>query len=307
MSNDLTVINNTLTEVETNFNGIAKEHGAVKWETEFNFSMQALQANDFLRKIAIQDKQSLKNAIVNLASVGLSLNPANKHAYLVPRDGKVCLDISYMGLVHLACESGALKWVQADIVKANDSFKFSGVGVKPLHEYDPFSDRGSFSGVYCVAKTEDGEYLTTVMNIEEVYAIRDRSSAFKRSGKGPWATDFEEMAKKTVIKRASKLWPKNDKRVSSAINVANQVEGIDFEAEKAVEMITSGQAATLKDLLGELKKSEKEFLPYLSSVEKREIPSIDSLTKNGAENAIGLLKGIISRTTNNGVNNATGN
>jgi recombination protein RecT len=79
-------------------------------------------------------------------------------------------------------------------------------------------------GVYVVAKTADGDYLTTAMSTDEINSIRDRSSAWKAwvkdKRKCPWVTDWGEMAKKTVVKRAYKYWPKTE-RLEQAIHHLN--------------------------------------------------------------------------------------
>jgi hypothetical protein len=102
---------------------------------------------------------------------------------------------------------------------------------------NPFAsmeERGDVLGAYVVVKTPDGAYLTTAMSMTEILDIRDRSEAWKKHAAdpskhgGPWQTDFGEMAKKTVIKRAAKLWSKVDRRLHSAIqhlNVENE-EGL---------------------------------------------------------------------------------
>ncbi|EOK6706430.1 recombinase RecT, partial [Escherichia coli] len=72
--------------------------------------------NDFLAKTAQANLPSARNAIINVAAIGITLNPSSKLAYLVPRGGAVCLDISYMGLLHLAQVTGAIQWGQCKLV-----------------------------------------------------------------------------------------------------------------------------------------------------------------------------------------------
>jgi recombination protein RecT len=239
MSN-LQLVQSNIEKQQSEFGELARIHNAVNFKQEASFAVQQLKNNDYLLKVAYANPESLQYAVLNVASIGISLNPAVKHAYLVPRNNKVILDISYMGLTHLACESGAIKWVQAQLVYSKDDYSFNGVGKEPSHKFNPFGDRGTLVGCYVVAKTEDGEYLTDQMAIEEVYAIRDRTEAWKayKAGKTkscPWSTDEGEMIKKTVIKRAYKMWPKNDKRLSRAIEVLNtdSDEGINFKAEQS--------------------------------------------------------------------------
>lgn len=202
---------------------------AVTWQKESQFAIQLFQANDFLAKTALNNPTSAQNAIINVAAIGISLNPALKHAYLVPRKGNVCLDISYMGLMHLAMESGSILWGQAVIVHEKDEFKLTGLGKLPEHNYSPFGDRGQIVGAYCTVKTAQGDYLTECMSIDDIYSIRNRSESYKRNS-GPWVTDAGEMIKKTVVKRANKYWPKVD-RLSTAIEYLNTVNGEGIEKE----------------------------------------------------------------------------
>ena len=209
----------------------------ISFEREANFAIQVLEANSFALSIAQRSRQSVVNAITNVAAIGLSLNPATKLAYLVPRKTGIVLEISYIGLVKLATDSGSVRWVKAELVREADTFTIEGFGKPPTHTFNPFAkDRGSVVGVYCVAKTSDGDYLTGVMGIEEVYAIRDRSEAWKNGKKGPWATDEGEMIKKTIIKREQKLWPHSE-RLAQAIHLLNTEagEGIVEEPKPAKE------------------------------------------------------------------------
>lgn len=207
----------------------------VDFNQEASFASQAIKKNEYLMKIAQSRPDTLTDAIVNIASIGLSLNPARKHAYLVPRDGVCCLDVSYIGLIKIATDAGGIEWAKADLVYENDDFIYKGPYEKPDLISDPFNkDKGEFKGVYCVAKTSGGDYLVEVMSAEEIYKVREKSMAYSKSGRGPWIDFFGEMAKKTVIKRASKTWPiaKDDNRLQDAIQILNEHEGIKFDGLK---------------------------------------------------------------------------
>lgn len=208
----------------------------MEFEREAGFALQILQGNEYIGKIARSKPESVRNAVTNVAAFGISLNPAAKLAYLVPRGGAVCLDISYMGLMHIAQQCGAIQWGQAVIVRKADTFELQGLDKQPLHKYAPFdNDRGEIIGVYCVVKTDGGDYLTHPMKISAVYAIRDRSEAFKK-GSGPWKTDEEEMIKKTCVKQAAKYWPRRD-RLDKAVHHLNTDggEGINLTPNKLPE------------------------------------------------------------------------
>lgn len=243
-SNDaLTVISGDIYAVRETFDSVLADPG-ISFEREAGFAIQQLSRNDYAMKIATENRQSVVDAVVNIAAIGISLNPAKKQAYLVPRDGRICLDISYIGLLDLAIQSGSIMWGQAALVYEKDNFEMQGYDEPPIHKRKPFDkDRGEIVGVYVVVKTRDGDYLTEPMSLDEVYDIRDRSSAWKawieKKKKCPWVTDEGEMIKKTVIKRAYKMWPKAD-RLDTAIHHLNTVN------EEGLESIAQEERQALK-------------------------------------------------------------
>lgn len=276
---------------------------SVTWAKESQFAMQILQGNDYLTKLAFQNQTSAQNAIINVAAIGISLNPAQKLAYLVPRKGAICLDISYMGLMHIAQQSGAIKWCQSAIVRKNDQFRREGLDKPPVHIYNDFDteeQRGDIVGAYVVVKTGDGDYLTHTMRIDAIYAIRDRSEAWKAyKNKGtacPWVTDEEQMILKTVVKQAAKYWPRRE-RLDAAIDHVNTEgqEGINFSSERQPERdvspVTDATLKEINDLLIAMDKTwDDDLLPLCSRIFKRDILESSVLTEAEAVKALGFLK-----------------
>lgn len=213
-------ITNYVYGAEDGFQSVLTDR-TLNFEREAGFAIQVLTSNDYVAKLAAGDRQSVVNAVTNIAAIGISLNPAKKQAYLVPRKGKICLDISYMGLIDLAIQSGSIMWAQAALVHAADAFTLNGLDKPPTHQFNPFSkERGEVVGAYVVVKMHSGDYLTECMSREEIDAIKNRSESVKSGKQSPWDTDYGEMAKKTVVKRAYKYWPKSD-RLDQAIHHLN--------------------------------------------------------------------------------------
>jgi recombination protein RecT len=212
-----------IADAEQKFSEIAASTGyMVTYQREASFALQAIQNSTWLQGCSAE---SISNAILNVASVGLSLSPALKLAYLVPRKGKACLDISYIGLVKIATDSGSVLAAKAEVVRSNDNFEYIDGFTQPSHKFNPFakeSDRGEFLGVYVVAKLGNGVTLVDAMSAEVVGKIRAKSEAKT----GPWGEWFDEMAKKSVIKRASKMWPRTE-RLATAVEHLDHVDGTD--------------------------------------------------------------------------------
>lgn len=219
---------------------------AINFDREAGFAMQILQSNSYTLGIALQNPESLRAAVTNVAAIGISLNPAQKQAYLVPRKGPggvpaVCLDISYMGLLHLAQIAGAIFWGKAFVVRANDVFTLNGLDKPPTHSFSPFAKtdvRGDIVGAYVVVKTCDGDYLTHTMTVDDINAIRARSESFKSGKNSPWLTDYEEMAKKTVVKQAHKYWPHRE-RLQKAVHY------LDTDGGEGVERVVNPPSANV--------------------------------------------------------------
>ncbi|ELY4804000.1 recombinase RecT [Cronobacter malonaticus] len=277
---------------------------SINFKRESEFAMQIFANNDYLAKAALANTTSTRSAIMNVAAIGITLNPAQKLAYLVPRKGAICLDISYMGLMHIAQQSGAIKWCQSAIVRKNDQFRREGLDKPPVHiysEFDTKEQRGEVVGAYVVVKTDDGDYLTHTMRIEDIYSIRDRSEAWKKyktdnSKKCPWVTDEEQMMLKTVVKQAAKYWPRRE-RLDAAIDYVNTEgeEGINFAAERQPERdITPADIATIKEindvLIAMNKTWDEDLLPLCSKIFRREIRASSELTQIEAVKALGFLR-----------------
>lgn len=150
-------------------------------------------------------RASILEAVIGLAQIGLEPGGPLGHAYLVPFKQTCQPIIGYRGLIALARRSGELSSITAQVVFERDEFEIDlGSGEPPVHHPYLKGERGKPYCVYCVAKFRDGSRHTEVMTMDEVNKIRNRSRA---KDNGPWVTDYLEMAKKTVVRRASKYWP----------------------------------------------------------------------------------------------------
>jgi recombination protein RecT len=142
-------------------------------------------------------KESVVQCMLNCSALGLE--PDGRRAHLIPYGNSCTLIIDYKGLVELARRSGDVSNILAQIVCANDTFTWENGEVK--HQINFKMDRGEMYAAYAVITFKDGTKQSDVMTKAEIDAIRKRSRA---SNSGPWVTDYNEMAKKTVFRRATK-------------------------------------------------------------------------------------------------------
>lgn len=275
---------------QSEFEKLAMIHGAVNFQKEASFALASLADSEYLTKAAMSNPDALKRAIINVAAVGLTLSPVYKYAYLIPRKGKIILDISYKGLIQLAINTGHIKLVYAELVCKNDVFKLMGIGREPIHEFEPFGDRGEKVGVYCLATTKDGNYITSFMTLAEVYKIRDTSESWKSGGQSPWKTFEDEMIKKTIIRRAYKMWPLPHESVfEQAINVINEQDPVEF-VDVTPKKDRTEDLKFIRESLVTLEREEAKYVSHLCTVYSRDIKSLEELIDNEVDKELISIK-----------------
>lgn len=148
---------------------------------------------------------SLLRSLVQSAQLGLEPDGILGRAYLIPYGSEVQFQVGYKGLIELAKRSGRVKDIYARIAYKKDTFKVR-FGTDEYIEHEPYldGDPGPIRAVYAVAIFEDGTSTSEVLTLAEVNKVRDSSKASKN---GPWVTWYDEMAKKTAIKRLGKRLP----------------------------------------------------------------------------------------------------
>ena len=152
-------------------------------------------------------------ALMDAAQLGLEPNTPLGQAYLIPYRNKdkgvvECqFQIGYKGLIDLAYRNERLRSIEAHTVYENDEFYYE-LGLDARLKHIPaWDERGDIKGFYAVFKLDNGGYRFEVMSKSDLDRFRDTYSKTANSAYSPWNTSYEEMAKKTVIKRVLKYAP----------------------------------------------------------------------------------------------------
>lgn len=171
--------------------------------------------------------QSILKSVLLCSEMGLEPSGALGGAHLVPyKNGKTGRYEAqaipdYRGLMDLARRSGEITTIDSSCVYEKDFFEYEkGLNPKLIHKPSISGERGKIIGAYSVAKFKDGGYQIEFMTIEELESVKKRSRA---SSSGPWVTDFDQMCRKTVIRRNLKYCPKSAQLVK-ALEAENVIE-----------------------------------------------------------------------------------
>lgn len=180
-------------------------------------------------------------AMMTAAQLGLEPNTPLGQAYLIPFwNGKTkrleCqFQLGYKGMIDLAYRSNQISSIQAHVVRENDKFSYS-YGLEPTLSHVPaLTERGAPVSVYAVFKTKDGGFGFKVMSWEEVMQHGQRFSKVYESG--PWKTNPEEMAKKTVLKAVLKYAPLSSEFVKGTVADGTVKDQIDEDMSDIPSLI----------------------------------------------------------------------
>lgn len=179
--------------------------------TPERFTRIVLSALNNTPQLQMCTPMSFIAALLNAAQLGLEPNTPLGQAYLIPYKNKgtieVQFQIGYKGLIELAYRTGQIQMIQAQEVYENDYFEYE-FGLEPRLTHRPaYSDKGELVYFYSIFRTINGGYGFAVMSKADMDAFaRTYSKAFE-SDFSPWKTNYVEMAKKTVLKKALKYAP----------------------------------------------------------------------------------------------------
>lgn len=175
------------------------------------FSRMILSAMSTTPQLAACTPKSFLGAMMQAAQLGVEPNTPLGQAYLIPFRNKGVLEcqfqLGYKGLIELAYRSGAVKDIQAHEVYENDTFEYE-LGLTPILKHKPaMKNRGEVIAYYAIYHTKDGGYGFEVMSKEDIQKHAEGYSQSHKSTYSPWTNNFDEMAKKTVIKKCLKYAP----------------------------------------------------------------------------------------------------
>lgn len=180
------------------------------------FVMQLAVMADKMPDLAKCTTESLVAAMMACVNLDLMPNTPEQDAIVIPyrrKDGSVDAQFQVMvnGLVKLAYRSGQIKTIDSELVFEGDKFDYQlGTDRKLKHKPNLDIDRTDYSKVkfaYCTVKLMNGEIKFEILSRKELDKVRGVSKA--KSDDSPWNVWPEAMAKKSVVKRASKLLPKS--------------------------------------------------------------------------------------------------
>jgi recombination protein RecT len=191
--------------------------------------------------------ETIMRSVIDLVQLGLEPGGPLGQAYLVPYKDECRPIVGYQGYLALARRSGEVESVFSAIIYQGDKYRIR-YGNNPVVRHEPLisGDRGPAVAVYCVAKFKGGGSHLEVMTVQEVEDVRRRS----RANNGPWSTDWGQMARKTVIRRARHYWPMSIEMATAfELDERSEFSTEPIQSVESEEPIVTNRVDTLKDIL----------------------------------------------------------
>lgn len=224
---------------------------------------------------------TIAGVLLNIASTSLSLNPVLKLCYVIPRNVKIktpgkadrwekraMVEPSYMGLMKLATDSGAVRNFEVHEVYKGDVFEFDIVSKRPT-VHKPYwtvgHERGPMIGVYGFAVLADGTMIPEHMGADELKKIQGKSD----NAGGSVYTDWQgEMARKSLVKRLQKYIPRTDK--SLAFLEAVELDNAGFDLARGTP-VAPAELKPHEEEVAELKQQALEAFKAYTGKDKATI------------------------------------
>ncbi|MGV3084582.1 recombinase RecT [Enterococcus dispar] len=189
-------------------------------------------------KLLQTDQKSFLAALMQASQLGLEPNTPLGQAYLIPYGNQTQFQLGYQGLLDLAYRTGEYQVIYAKEVYINDEFEYE-YGLNPDLKHVPAMEPdGDPVGYYAVYRLKNGGYSFEYWPKQKVLLHAKKFS--KSFSNGPWKTNFDEMAKKTVIKSLLKYAPKSIE-FAEAVSNDETIKTFDQESKEVIDVTDSYQ------------------------------------------------------------------
>jgi recombination protein RecT len=255
----------------------------------------AIPADRFIRTVvtAVQmqpdllgaDRRTLMSACMKAAQDGLLLDgrEAGLSVYNDRQNGGKTVAYLPMvgGILKKIRQSGEISSIRAHVVYEGDEFDFELGDNERIHHKPNLAQQGGKPlCVYAIARFKDGDIQREVMSVAQVEKIRAKATGI---GKACWASEWGEMAKKTVIRRLAKRLPssndldqvlQSDNALSQGVTQVavideQQAQPAAIEAEPVTVAALNRQIAAVSEAAAVSKPDSDESSPMQPETEQQ--------------------------------------
>ncbi|MGX7108331.1 recombinase RecT [Facklamia miroungae] len=258
MANELAILQKDITDsINNRVNEMQSEGLALPKNYNFSNALKSAffklqETYDKNRKPALEfcTKESIANTLLDMVTQGLS--PAKTQCYLVVYGDKLQLQRSYFGTQAVLKRLSEVKDIWANVIYEGDDFDYEikdGRERFLAHKTELINRNNPIVGAYAVIRTSEEEELLTVMTMKEIQTSWSQSKTSQNVHK-----KFpQEMAKRTVINRAAKVFVNTSDDSDLLVETINRTTENEYDSD----------TPSIKDVTNEIQeKANKDVLEF---------------------------------------------
>ena len=206
------------------------------------------------------NRQSLFNAAMSAAVLGLEVDGITGQAFLIPYGDRAQLVIGYKGYNTMAARSGLT--VQGAVVREGDKFMYQlGTGGSVTH-IPVLGSRERIVGAWAVAEANNRPPVISVLSMQDIIDVKNKSPGARKPD-SPWNDEkigFPAMAEKTCKRRLARSMPLNVMQLGAKLDETFEERGrgawldekrrLHVEGENAPEYPGAYEQRTALELTG---------------------------------------------------------
>ncbi len=222
-----------------NFKGLVNTQAMVKRMTTAcggekegkQFMASILDLYETEKSLQDCDPQKVLAECLKAAALNLPIVKSLGYTYVVPFKSNPTFIIGYKGLIQLAQRSGQYRYINADAVYEGEELSFDRVTGKLAITGEKTSDKAT--GYFAYFQLTNGFEKSFYMDLETMTNYAKKYSPSYNSSSSPWHSNFDAMAKKTVLRQVLKYGPMStDMQTAEVMEVESAAKEAQAEADK---------------------------------------------------------------------------
>lgn len=205
--------------------------------------MWSIQKNP---KLLECDRQSIINAAMTAAVLGLEVDGVTGQGYLIPFGGQAVFVPGYKGYNTMAARSGFT--INAAVVREGDEFEWSEGSNGFVKHKKKLGNKGRIIAAWAVAEAKTRPPIISILSIDEIMLVKAKSPGARKKD-SPWndatGPGFVAMCEKTARRRLARGMPLNVFQMGATIDEALEERGLASHIEPGKGVVIEGEASPL--------------------------------------------------------------
>lgn len=234
------------------------------------FAISKVKTKDKQPAITTCSRGSIANCLLDMVTQGLS--PAKTQCYFIAYGNELQMQRSYFGTVAVLKRLKEVKDIYAEVIHQDDTFEIGAddLGRIVVKNFEPkFENMDKpLVGAFAVVQETSGEKVYTIMTKKEIDQSWSKTKAYKNTVQQEFS---QEMAKRTVINRAAKMFVNTSDDSDLMIDAISRTTSNEYEDDERKDVtpkVEKTKKLAERFSKPESKQPEQSTVPAVKQPEK---------------------------------------